>query len=248
MSTSSRIVSIPESFLKSKSTITKQTKSNKKKIYKKINKIINTNKNKQTTKKTKKNTLQHTSKHKSQHKSKHIKRPHMIDKYCGIYKTDINGKSNKNLYKSCKINQYCRKYKCQNIDSKFAIEKRKKLGNSYKNIIFNKMRTECPIVYKNEDVVEDTEYTEYTDNMSTKKRKQCEQKLLHKYYKEHNILELYKKTNECNKIICSKEQKNFNNNLFRQKQIKLNKSQLKNLEKQDLENEVDMDLIERGDI
>lgn len=211
MSTASRIVSISESFLKSKSTINNKT-------------II---------KKTKKNT------------SKHIKRPHMIDKYCGIYKTDINGKSNKNLYKSCKTNQYCRKYKCQNIDSKFAIEKRKKLGNSYKNIIFNKMRTECPIVYKNEDVVEDTEYT---DNMSTKKRKQCEQKLLHKYYKEHNMLELYKKTNECNKIICSKEQQKFNNNLFRQKQIKLNKSQLKNLEKQDLENEVDMDLIERGDI
>ena len=216
MSTASRIDTTPESFLKSKSTITKKTK---KKIH--------------ITKKTK------VKKTKT---SKHIKRPHIIDKYCGIYKKDLNGKSNKKLYKSCKINQYCRKYKCQNIDSKFANEKRKKLGTSYKNIIFNKMRTECPLVYKNEDVVEDT------DNMSIKKRKQCEKKLLYKYYKEHNMLELYKKTNECNKIICSKEQQNFNNNLFRQKQIKLNKSQLKNLEKQDLENQVDMDLIERGDI
>jgi hypothetical protein len=30
-------------------------------------------------------------------KPKYIKRPHNIDKYCGFYKTDINGKINKNI-------------------------------------------------------------------------------------------------------------------------------------------------------
>ena len=48
-----------------------------------------------------------------------------IKQYCDYYKKDITGKINKQLYKSCKINQYCRKYKCKKIDSKFRKAKRK---------------------------------------------------------------------------------------------------------------------------
>lgn len=42
-----------------------------------------------------------------------------IKKYCANYKHDYLGKHNKSLYNACKINQYCRKTKCKDIDSKF---------------------------------------------------------------------------------------------------------------------------------
>ena len=83
-----------------------------------------------------KTTLRKTKTHKTHklNKVKYNKRPHNIDKYCGFYKTDINGKINKKLYNSCKINKYCRKYKCQDIDSKMINIKKITLYNFILNI------------------------------------------------------------------------------------------------------------------
>ena len=60
--------------------------------------------------------------------------------------------------------------------------------------------------------------------------------------------ELYNKSKECDKIICAKEQKIFNQNLFIQKQIRLKKSQIEKIKENDLINQVDMDLIKKGDL
>ena len=176
-------------------------------------------------------------------KTKHIKikRPHTIDKFCGYYKYDINGKINKNLYTSCKINKYCRKYKCQDIDLKMLNAKQNKIGHNYNKIIFDKLKSECP-----------QNITEEDDKTIIKNKKKCEEKALKEIYKNNNMTEIYNKSKECDKIICSKEHNIFNLNLFRQKQIKLkktkNKKQKTNNGRSELENEVDIDLIKSGDL
>ena len=109
-------------------------------LSKKINKITNSLlKSKTKTSKTKTSKTRTNKTKKNQ-----VKRPHMIDKFCKIYKNDITGKPNKKLYNSCKINKYCRKYKCQDIDSKILKAKQKYIGNDYNKIIFDKIKASCP--------------------------------------------------------------------------------------------------------
>ena len=205
---------------KSKKSI-KKTLSNDTLLKSKLSKsqLSKTKKNKNT-KKTRKNK---------------VKKPHTIDKFCGYYKYDINGNINKKLYNSCKINKYCRKYKCQNIDLKMLNAKQKKIGHNYNKIIFDKLKSACPqnITY---------------DILFKKKKKKCEEKALEEIYKNNDMLDLYNKSKECDKVICSKEHNIFNLNLFKQKQIKLNKSQEAKIDETELKNEVDMDLIKNGDL
>jgi hypothetical protein len=214
-----------------------------------ISKTKNTLLKSKTTKYTKN---KHT---KNKHtKNKHTKNKHtnnkqktrqrIIDKYCAIYKNDINGKPNKKLYMSCKINKYCRKYKCQDIDYKIIKEKQKKIGPNYNKIIFDKIKSSCPQKIKNTgNILEDDD-----QNKIMKKQKQCENKALKQIYKDNNLEEIYKKSVECDNIICAKEQKIFNINLFRQKQIKVKKSKKNKINSiDDFQNEPDLELIERGD-
>ena len=170
-------------------------------------------------------------------KSKKNKKHHNIDKICNIYINDINGKPNKKLYNSCKINKYCRKYKCQDIDTKLLKAKQKYIGNNYNKIIFDKIKTLCPQNIIKQD-----------DQTVIKKQNKCTNKAIKQIFKDNHLEEIYKKSIECDNKTCTKEKKIFNINLFKQKQIKLKKSQLKqNSIVVDFENEVDHDLIERGD-
>jgi len=86
----------------------------------------------------------------------------------------------------------------------------------------------------------------------SKKQKKCVSKAIKQIYKDNNLTEIYNKSLECDNKICAKEQKIFNINLFRQKQIKIKKSQSKlfdnNHNHNNFENEVDHDLIVRGDL
>ena len=200
--------------------------------------LLKTTPRKTNTYKTRKTNTYKTHKTHKLNKVKYNKRPHNIDKYCGFYKTDINGKINKKLYNSCKINKYCRKYKCQDIDSKMINIKKTKIGANYNKIIFDKILSSCP----------ENLYSSDDDKKNKQKKQKCISKTIKQIYKDNNIEDLYKKSIECDKIICAKEQKIFNNNLFREKQLKLNKSQVKILIDQDLPNEVDIDLIKNGDL
>jgi len=210
--------------------------------------------------KTTKQTKQ--SKHSKQikSKSKKIVRPHIIDKYCGFYKNDINGKPNKKLYMSCKINKYCRKYKCHDIDYKMIKEKQKHIGSNYNKIIFDKIKSSCPQKQKNlVNILQDED-----EKKIIIKQKQCEKKALKQIYKDNNLEDIYKKSVECDNVICAKEQKIFNINLFRQKQTRLKKTKhnknIKSHKKNNkkikydgtfdeinFEDEPDRELIERGD-
>jgi hypothetical protein len=173
---------------------------------------------------------------KSKLKLKHKKSKNIIDRYCGYYKTGINGKINKNLYSSCKINKYCRKYKCQDIDNKMIKAKQTNIGFNYNKIIFDKIKKSC-----NQNITGD-------DKVFKKTTKQCANNAIKEIFKDNNLEELYNKSIECDKITCVKEQKIFNQNLFRQKQINLKKSQKAKIKENDLQNEVDLDLIQRGDL
>jgi len=62
------------------------------------------------------------------------------------------------------------------------------------------------------------------------------------------LQELYNESKECDKVICAKEQKIFYQNLFKQKKMKMKKSQSEKIKETDFKNEVDMDLIKRGDL
>lgn len=210
--------------------------------------------------KTKTKLTKHSkTKHSKTKNRKNNKKPHNIDKYCKYYKNDINGKPNKNLYNSCKINKYCRKYKCQNIDVKLLQAKQKHIGQEYNKIIFNKIKSSCPENILEDDILK-----------NNKKQKNCINKATKQIYKEYNLDNIYKKSLECDNVICKKEQNIFNINLFRQKQIKLKKKSKKNIKlnyksnyksnhksnyklssksnNNNFENEVDHYLIERGDL
>ena len=171
-------------------------------------------------------------------KTNKLKRPHNIDKYCKYYKTDINGKTNKKLYNSCKINKYCRKQKCQDIDSKLLKAKQTNIGNDYNKIIFDKIKSSCSENISEEDVLK-----------NSKTQKKCVSKAIKQIYKDNNLTDIYKKSLECDNVTCAKEQKIFNINLFRQKKIHLNKSKIKLINNNNnFKNEVDHDLIVRGDL
>ena len=170
-----------------------------------------------------------TKKHSSNKHSSKFKQVRGIEKYCKYFKNDINGKLNKNLYKSCKINKYCRKYKCNNIDIKFNNEQFKKLGPNFNILVLNSLRSECPI----------------TDEDNTNRNK-CESKALSKFYKQNNMSKIYNKVIECDKKTCSKEKQIFNTNLFRQRQLKLKKKQKEVIDEDNFMEEADIEMIEKN--
>ena len=127
---------------------------------------------------------------------KHNK-PKTIKQYCEIYKNDVTGKVNMPLYNSCKINQYCRKYKCKDIDKKFKQSQIKKLGTNYNTLLMSSLYNKCPA------------------EMSDKSRKRCNNRAMLKFYEDNNLGSVYKSVLECDKKTCAKERKIFQNNLFR---------------------------------
>jgi len=171
-------------------------------------------------------------KHSAKLKGKKYK-PRSVESYCGtFYKKDILGKVNKDLYKSCKVNKYCRKNQCDKIDENMVKEQENKFGKKYNMFIQGYLRQHCPLTVTN------------------KNRQLCEKKTLKKFYEKYDMGELYNKLVECDKITCAKEKKIFYTNLFRTKQIKLKKKQkiiLADLEEQE-NPEPDMYLIKNGDL
>ena len=176
--------------------ISRKTKSTKSKSQKtNINSLLQSKskntKSKNT--KSKNNKSKHTKSKNTKSKntkSKKIKKQHVIDKICNVYKNDISGKPNKKLYKSCKINKYCRKYKCQDIDSKLLKAKQTKIGNNYNKIIFDKIKSSCPQNILQED-----------DPKLIKKQNQCVNKTIKQIFKDNNLEEIYKKSIECDNVI-----------------------------------------------
>ena len=137
-------------------------------------------------------------------------KPKTIKQLCEVYKKDITGKVNTPLYNSCKINQYCRKYKCKNIDKKFKNSQIKALGINYNTLLLSSLHNKCP------------------STMPDKNRKRCYNSTMLKFYKDNNLLSGYEKVLECDKKTCAKEKEIFNTNLFRirnkgKKQIRIHK-------------------------
>jgi len=153
-----------------------------------------------------------------------------IDKKCSQYKTDIDNKPTTKLHKSCKMYQYCKKKKCYDIDNEIQDYIKNKLGVNYKSIIFDKIQSEC--INKNNigniGNIGNIENNSDKHDKTNKNMKQCEQNALKSLYKENNMYDLYKKIIKCDKVICSKEKKIFNTNLFREDKIKL-KNKEKNI-------------------
>ena len=206
---------------------------------------MNNSKKKTKTKRKTKSKSKHTkSKHtKSKYtKSKHTKKSNKrgIEKYCNFYKNDINGKINKQLYRSCKINKYCRKYKCKSIDDKMSKQQLNKLGHNYNKLVLDSLHSACPIS------LEDNNNKDNKDNKNNKNRKKCESKALKKFYKENSMDEIYSKVVECDKKTCSKEKQIFNTNLFRQKQLKLKKKQRDIIDTEHFMEEADVEMIEKN--
>lgn len=119
-----------------------------------------------------------------------------IKKYCANYKHDYLGKQNKSLYNACKINQYCRKTKCKDIDSKFDKIKNNKLGTNGNILLMTSLTSSCPI------------------EMSNKSRKKCLNKATKRFYEENNMGDIYNQVLECDKQTCAKERQVFFSNLF----------------------------------
>lgn len=124
---------------------------------------------------------------------------------CNIYKKDISGKENKVLYKSCKINKYCRKYKCNDIDNKVKKILTNKFGETYPKLMFKYIKSEC---------------------FGKKRNRKCENKAINKFYKENDLNELHDKINECNKKTCKKEKDIFYINLYRHNKQKFRKDDI----------------------
>ncbi len=125
-----------------------------------------------------------------------------VKKYCDNYKNDYLGKQNKALYNACKINQYCRKNKCKDIDGKFEKIKSNKLGANGNILLMTSITSKCPI------------------EMSDKSRKKCLNKATKRFYEENDMTEIYNKVLECDKKICAKERQIFFTNLFRANKTK----------------------------
>lgn len=131
-------------------------------------------------------------------KGKHSRtKPKTIKQYCEIYKKDITGKPNVPLFKSCQINQYCRKYKCHDIDKKFIKQQQKQLGINYNTLLMASLYNKCPAT------------------MPDKTRKRCYSSAMKKFYKDNNLISGYEKVLECDKKTCAKEKQIFNTNLYR---------------------------------
>jgi hypothetical protein len=113
--------------------------------------------------------------------------------------------------------------------------KQKNIGFNYNKIIFDKIKETC-----NQNKMDDDKV------LFKKKNKQCEINVIKDIYKDNNLQELYNESKECDKVTCAKEQKIFYQNLFRQKKMK--KSQSEKIKETDFINEVDMDLIKKGDL
>jgi hypothetical protein len=125
-----------------------------------------------------------------------------IKKYCDNYKHNYLDKQNKALYNACKINQYCRKNKCKDIDRKFDKIKSNKLGTNGNILLMTSITSKCPI------------------EMSNKSRKKCLNKATKRFYEENDMGEIYRQVLECDKKICAKERQIFFTNLFRANKTK----------------------------
>jgi hypothetical protein len=122
--------------------------------------------------------------------------------YCANYKNDMLGKSNKQLYESCKINQYCRANKCNKIDQRFDTAKRNKLGVNANALLFTSINKMCPIT------------------LSDKSRKRCYNNATRKFYEDNKLGDIYNQVLECDKNTCAKERNIFYSNLFRANKTK----------------------------
>ena len=116
---------------------------------------------------------------------------------CKNYKYDVLGKENKKLYNSCKINQYCRKYKCKNIDKKFNKAKFNKIGVNNDVLLMSSIFRKCPIT------------------MNEKNRQRCVKTATKKFYNSTKLGDMYNKVLECDKTTCANERKIFYKNIFR---------------------------------
>jgi hypothetical protein len=154
--------------------------------------------------------------------SKHNK-TRKIKQFCEIYKKDMTGNVNMPLFNSCKINQYCRKYKCKNIDNKFKASQTKKLGTNYNALLMSSLYSKCP------------------STMNDKNRKRCYTTNMKKFYKENNLEDVYNKVLECDKKTCAKEKEIFYKNLFR---IRKNKKKIKAQTQIVIEDLPDKEMIE----
>lgn len=126
--------------------------------------------------------------------------------YCANYKNDILGKPNKQLYESCKINQYCRSNKCNKIDQRFDIAKRNKLGVNANSLLFTSISKICPITLSDK----------------SKSRKRCYNTATRKFYEDNKLGDIYNQVLECDKNTCAKERNIFYSNLFRANKTKKN--------------------------
>jgi hypothetical protein len=215
------MINLFDSNYKSKTSTKSNSNSKKNEI---VNSFINLNK------KSFIKNMKHSAKLKANVNRKKYK-PRSVENYCKTFhKIDILGKVNKNLYNSCKIHKYCRQTKCNKIDDKNAKELTKKFGNNYNMYIQSHLKENCP------------------STITSKNIKKCENKTLKELYNKYGIVDIYKKLNNCDKVICAKEKKIFYNNLFRTKQIKLKKNQRILLAQKDKFEEPDMDLIVNGDL
>lgn len=136
---------------------------------------------------------------------------------CENFKKDIIGKPTPKLYKSCLVNSTCRKTKCKDVDKRIYSSRFKKFGMDYNKIVFEMIKN-C------------------SNDLSTKSRKRCVNKILEKFHNDNNLGDIYKEYIECDKKLCNKEKEIFYTNLIRQKKIRYKKVK-------DLKNEVDMNNI-----
>jgi hypothetical protein len=115
---------------------------------------------------------------------------------------DDFGRQNKALYNACRINQYCRKNKCKDIDRKFDKIKNNKLGINGNTLLMTSITSKCPI------------------EMSNKSRKKCLNRATKRFYEDNNMGDIYNQVLECDQKICAKERQIFLNNLFRANKTK----------------------------
>lgn len=148
-----------------------------------------------------------------------------IKKYCTNYKNDYLGKANKAIYNACKINQYCRKTKCKDIDQKFDKIKNNKLGTNGNILLQSSITSSCPI------------------EMSNKSRTKCLNKATKRFYENNNMDDIYNQVLECDKKRCAKERQIFYTNLFRTNKTK---KRIRQSHQVSLEDIPDQQMIERN--
>lgn len=144
------------------------------------------------------------------------KKKKTIKQFCENYKYNTFGKENKNLYESCKVNQYCRKYKCHNVDQRFNKQLFNKLGDNANNLLMGSIYRKCPVL------------------MEDKKRRRCISNATNTFYKGIGLGDIYSQVVECDKKTCAKERQIFHTNIFRlnknKNKTKFNAPKLINIE------------------